>query len=319
MNNVKIISGSANLPLTEKVCKYLGKKPIEIELKRFKDGEIYTRILENVRGSHVFVIQPIAPYPNDTNNNLVELAILIDALKRSSAGSIEAVIPYFGYARQDRKAKSREPITAKLIANLLVSAGATRVITIDLHSDQIQGFFDIPLDNLSALPLFYEYIKKLKLDNYVILGPDIGSSKKSQKIAEALNVPLAVIDKRRPKHNEAVVANLIGDVKGKNVVIMDDMIDTAGTITAATKILPQFGAKDIYIFATHSVFSGEASERLRDCPAKEVIVTDSIMIPEEKKFDKLKILSIAELLGEAIKRIYKGDSVSDLFDLTQVK
>jgi ribose-phosphate pyrophosphokinase len=243
----------------------------------------------------------------------MELAIMIDALKRSSAAEIEAVIPYYGYARQDRKARSREPITAKLIANLLASSGATRVITLDLHSDQIQGFFDIPLDNLTAMPIFSKYIKKLGLKNYVILAPDVGSSKKSQRIAEALDVPLVIVDKRRPKHNEAIVAHLIGNVKDKNVLIIDDMIDTAGTITAACNELPKFGAKDVYVFSTHSVFSEPAVERLKDCAAKEIVVTDSINLPDEKKFDNLKILSVDELLGETIKRIYKGQSVSDLF------
>jgi len=319
MEKVKIISGSANIPLAEKVAKKLGKDLTKTEIKRFKDGEIYIRILENVRGCHVFVIQPIAPHPNDTNNNLVELAIIIDALKRSSAAKIEVVVPYYGYARQDRKAKSREPITAKLIANLLTSAGASRVITIDLHSAQIQGFFDIPLDNLTALPLFLEHIKKMNLKNYVVLAPDVGSSKKTHKIAEALEVPLVIIEKRRPKHNQATVANLIGDVKDKNIIIIDDMIDTAGTIAAAANILPEYGAKDIYIFSTHGLFSGDAKEKLMKCPAKSVITTDTINIPEDKKFDKLEVLSSANILAEAIKRIYKGESVSKLFKLTQVE
>ncbi len=278
-------------------------------LKPFADGEIYVRIDENVRGCDVFVIQPTS---KSVNHNLIELAVMIDALKRASAERITAVMPYYGYARQDRKAMPREPITAKLVANLLVAAGVGRVLTIDLHSGQIQGFFDIPLDHLYALPLLEDYFEKKNIPDLVVASPDAGGIKKASRLATELGVPLTIMEKRRPDHNKASITNIIGNVDGKNVIIIDDMIDTAGTITETIFALKEAGAKDIYVAATHAIFSPPAVERLSKAPVKEVVVTNTIPIPDENMFPKLRILSVAELLGEAIKSIHNEGSVSAL-------
>lgn len=300
---LKIISGSANLPLAEEVAKSLKVPLTEIEIKRFNDGEIYARILESVRGLDVYVIQPTCP---DVNQNLMELLIIIDALKRASAARITAVIPYFGYARQDKKIKPREPITAKLVARMIEIAGANRAIMFDLHSPQIQGFFDIPSDNLDLLPIFTEYILNKNLKDIIVVAPDVGGTVRTRLLAKVLNAPLAIVDKRRPKPGVAEVENVVGDVKGKTAIIIDDIIDTAGTIAEASKILKKFGAKEIYVFATHAVLSGTAVERLKKAEIKEVVLTNSIMLPKEKKINKIKVISLANFLAETIKRCNKG-------------
>lgn len=300
---LKVISGTANKELAEEVAKALNVKLTEVEIKRFNDGEIYARILESVRGSDVYIIQPTCP---NVNENLMELLIVMDALKRASPSRITAVIPYFGYARQDKKIKPREPITAKLVARMIEIAGANRVIMFDLHSPQIQGFFNIPSDNLDLLPIFTEYILNKKLKDLVVVAPDVGGTTRTRLLAKVLNAPLAIVDKRRPKPGVAEVENLIGDVKGKNAIIIDDIIDTAGTITEASKILKKFGAKEIYVFATHAVLSGPAIERLKEAPIKEVLLTNTIQLPKEKKINKIKIISVAKLLAETIKRCNQG-------------
>jgi ribose-phosphate pyrophosphokinase len=281
----------------------------KVTVKPFADGEIYVNIDENVRGCDVFVIQPTC---KSVNHNLVELAVMIDALRRASAGRITAVIPYYGYARQDRKAKPREPITAKLVANLLAAAGTDRVLTIDLHSGQIQGFFDIPLDHLYALPLIISYFQRKQINNLVVVSPDSGGAKRASRLASSLNVPLVVLDKRRPEHNKAQVTTVIGDVKDKNAIIIDDMIDTAGTIAEAVKVLKKNGANDIYVAATHGIFSPPAVERLNECPLKELIMTNTIPFEEEIKLNNVKMLSVAKLLADAIKNIHTEGSVSGL-------
>ena len=300
---LKIISGTANKDLAEEVAKALNVPLTETEIKRFNDGELYARILESVRGADVYVIQPTGP---NVNENLMELLIIIDALKRASPARITSVIPYFGYARQDKKIKPREPITAKLVARMIEIAGANRAIMFDLHCPQIQGYFDIPSDNLDLLPIFTEYIMNKNLKDLVVVAPDIGGTIRTRLLAKVLNAPLAIIDKRRPKPGIAEVENVIGDVKGKTAIIIDDIIDTAGTITEGTKILKKFGADEIYVFATHAVLSGPAIKRLEEAPIKEVILTNSIPLPEEKKIGKTKIISIANLLAETIKRCNEG-------------
>jgi ribose-phosphate pyrophosphokinase len=300
---LKIISGSANPTLAEEVAKILKTPLTEVEIKRFNDGEIYVRVLESVRGADVYVIQPTC---SDANLNLMELLIMIDALKRASPSRITAVVPYFGYARQDKKIKPREPITAKLVTKMIETAGTDRLITFDLHSPQLQGYFDIPSDNLDLFPIFAEYIKNKKLKNVVVVAPDVGATVRTRLMAKILNAPLAIIDKRRPKPGVAEVENVVGDVKGKTAIIIDDIIDTAGTIAAASSILKKFGAKDIYVFATHAVLSGPAVKRLEEAPIKEVVLTNSIPIPDEKRIPKIKIISLAGLLSETIKRCNEG-------------
>lgn len=302
-NQLKLISGTANKDLAEKIAKKLNIPLTEVEIKRFSDGEIYARILESIRGADVYVIQPTCP---DVNKNLMELLIIMDALKRSSPARITAVIPYFGYARQDKKIKPREPITAKLVARMIEIAGANRAIMFDLHCPQIQGYFDIPSDNLDLLPTFTEYILNKKFKDVVIVAPDVGGTIRARLLAKILNVPLAIIDKRRPKPGVAEVENLVGDVNGKTAILVDDLIDSAGTITEASKILKKFGAEEVYVLATHPLLSGPAIKRLDEAPIKEVILTDTIQIPKEKKLSKIKIISVAELLAETIKRNNEG-------------
>ena len=302
-NELKLISGTANKPLAEEIAKKLDMSLTEVEVKRFSDGEMYARVLESIRGADVYVIQPTCP---DVNENLMELLIIMDALKRSSPARITAVIPYFGYARQDKKIKPREPITAKLVTGMIELAGAHRAIMFDLHCPQIQGYFDIPSDNLDLLPTFTQYIMDKQLGDVVMVAPDVGGTIRARLLAKILNAPLAIIDKRRPKQGVAEVENVIGDVKDRTAIIVDDMIDSAGTITEAAKILKKQGAKAVYVFATHAVLSGPAIERLKNAPIEEVILTNTMPIPDEKKIDKIKVISVAELLAETIKRNNEG-------------
>jgi len=299
----KLISGTANKKLSDAVSKILGIPLTPVEIKRFHDGEIYCRVMESVRGCDVFIVQPTSP---DASLNLMELLIMADALKRSSPDKITAVIPYYGYCRQDKKTKPREPITAKLVANMIAIAGVDRVITFDLHVPQVQGFFDIPSDNLEVVPLFADYIAKKSLKDIVIVSPDAGGAARAREFGKVLHAPIAIVDKRRPEQNVAEVHNVIGDVKGKTAFLVDDLIDTAGTITEAAGILTKFGAKEVYALATHGVFSSPAIERISKSPIKEVIVTNTIEMPEEKSISKIRILSIAPLLAETIKRTHEG-------------
>lgn len=307
---LKIFSGNANLHLAGEIAEYLGVSVGEAVVSRFSDGEIHVKINESVRGADVFVIQPTCEPVND---HLMELLITIDALRRASARRITAVIPYYGYARQDRKARARDPITAKLLANLITASGATRVITMDLHAGQIQGFFDIPVDHLPGVPILAEYFLSKNLNDILVVSPDLGGVTRSRDMAERIGASIAIIDKRRPEPNVAEIMNIIGDVKDKSVVMIDDIIDTAGTITQGAQALLDRGAKEIYACCTHGVLSGPAIERLQKSPIKEVVITNTIPLPEHKKFDKIKVLSVAPLLGEAIIRIHEDLSVSKLF------
>lgn len=306
---LKIFSGNAHSKLAEDLCDYLGTELVNAEVSRFKDGEIKSRIFETVRGADIFVIQPTAP---PVNENLMELLVIIDALRRASARRITAVMPYYGYARQDRKANPRDPITSKLIANLLTQAGARRVLSIDFHAPQIQGFFDIPVDHLYASPIMVDYFKDYNRSDLIAVAPDVGSVKRVRSFAESLNIPMAIIDKRRPKANVAEVMNVIGEVKGKNVILLDDIIDTAGTITEAAKVLKEKGAKDVYACCTHALFSGPAVERLKNAPINKIVVTNTIA-QKDNELENLEVLSVAPLVGEAIDRIFKDLSVSVLF------
>ncbi|MBS3114831.1 ribose-phosphate pyrophosphokinase [Candidatus Woesearchaeota archaeon] len=299
----KLISGTANKKLAEEVAKILKVPLTPVEIKRFHDGEIYCRVLESVRGCDVYVIQPTSP---DASLNLMELLILVDALKRSSPDKITAVIPYYGYCRQDKKTKPREPITAKLVANMIETAGVDRVIMFDLHVAQVQGFFDIPSDNLDVIPLFADYIANKKLKDIVVVSPDAGGAARARSFGKVLNAPIAIIDKRRPEQNVAQVENVIGDVKGKTAFLVDDIIDTAGSITEAANILLKFGAKEAYALATHGVLSNPAIENINKSKIKEVVVTNTIDIPKEKLISKIKVISIAPLLAETIKRTHEG-------------
>ncbi len=309
---LKIYSLSANLPLAEKISDYLGIELGELTVNRFADGEVAISIEESVRGDHVFIIQPTS-YP--TNDHVMELLIMIDALRRASAKTITAVIPYYGYARQDRKAKPREPITAKLVSNLITTAGADRVVTLDLHAAQIQGFFDIPVDHLLGAPLLASYFLDHDLhgEEVVVVSPDHGGAVRARKLAEFLNSSIAIVDKRRPRPNVSEVMNIIGDVRGKKAIIIDDMIDTAGTITAAAQAIMDAGATEVYASGTHGVFSPPAIERIEDSVIKKMVVTDSIYLPEEKRIDKIELISVSELIGQAIQRVYDERSVSPLF------
>lgn len=306
---LKLITGTANPEFAEKIAEYLNTKLTDALITRFSDGEIRVQINENVRGSDVFVIQSLC---HPTNDNIMELLLILDALKRSSAYRITAVIPYYAYARQDRKDKPRVPISAKLLADIIEKAGAHRVLTVDLHSAQIQGFFDIPVDNLFALPVIYRYIKEKNLDNMVVVSPDAGGVERARKLANKLNADLAIIYKRRPEPNVVETLDVIGEINGKNAIIIDDMIDTAGTITSAAKMLIDKGAKSVIAACTHPVLSGPAVERLTNSPISEVIVTDTIPV-NNKKFDKLTVLTVSNLVGEAIRRINIESSVSSLF------
>lgn len=299
----KLISGTANRKLAEEVAKVLKVQLTPVEIKRFHDGEIYCRVLESVRGCDVFIIQPTSP---DASLNLMELLIMVDALRRSSPDKITAVIPYYGYCRQDKKTKPREPITAKLVANMITVAGVDRVIMFDLHVPQVQGFFDLPSDNLEVTPLFGDYIAGKKLKGIVIVSPDAGGAARAREFGKLMHAPIAIIDKRRPEPNIAAVEHVIGDVKNKVAILVDDLIDTAGTMAEAANILVKFGAKEVYAFATHGVLSNPAAERLSKSPIKEVVVTNTIEIPKEKMISKLKVMSVGHLLAETIKRTHEG-------------
>ncbi len=306
-----IFSGNANRELAEAICRFLETPLGHAQVTRFADGEVYVEIQENVRGSNCFVVQPTCTPVND---NLMELLVMIDALKRASAGSIIAVIPYFGYARQDRKAKPRTPISARLVADLLTAAGVDRVLSVDLHAGQIQGFFNIPVDHLFAMPVLMEYLRGKFSADAVIVSPDAGGVERARAYSKRHGGSLAIIDKRRPAANVAEVVNIIGDVKGRDAIIVDDMIDTAGTLCAAANAVMEHGARAVYACASHGVLSGPAVERIIASPLQEVIFTDSIPPKAEfKGSPKFRVLSVARLLGEAVKRIHLGDSISSLF------
>lgn len=309
--NLKIITGNSNPELAKEICDYIGIDLGKSEVKTFSDGEITLSLNESVRGADIFIIQPTS---SPVNDNLMELLIMIDAARRASARRITAVLPYYGYARQDRKVKAREPITAKLVANLVVQAGARRVLGMDLHASQIQGFFDVPFDHLLAAPILADYFKNMDLENTIVVSPDMGGVTRARGLAERLGIPLAIVDKRRPMPNVCEIMNLIGEVKDKNVIMIDDIIDTAGTIVGAAEALKERGAKDMYICCTHPVLSGPAIERIQNSCIKEMITTNTIKLPPEKKIDKIKVLSVAPLIGEAIMRIHEDLSVSKLFD-----
>ncbi|MTI83330.1 MAG: ribose-phosphate diphosphokinase [Firmicutes bacterium] len=308
---LKLFSGNSNVALAEEIAQYLGVSLGSSKVKRFSDGEIQVKINESVRGADVFIIQSTS---QSVNENLMELLIMVDAVRRASARRITAVLPYYGYARQDRKTRARDPITAKLVANLLYASGARRVVTMDLHAGQIQGFFDIPVDHLPGVPILAEYFLQQKLDNVVVVSPDLGGVTRARDLAERIGAPIAIIDKRRPEPNVAEVMNIIGNVRGKKVIMIDDIIDTAGTINQGSRAMKEWGAEEIYVCCTHPVLSGPAIQRLAQAPVKEVLVTNTITLSEEKMMDKLKVLSVAPLLGEAIIRIHEDLSVSKLFD-----
>lgn len=311
-NPLMLLSGTANRGLAERIAEELDQPLCDLTIKRFADGEIFVRINENVRGRDVFIIQPTNP-PAET---ILELLILIDAAKRASAARVTAVVPYYGYARQDRKDQPRVSIAAKLMANLMVAAGAERLLAIDFHQHQLQGFFDIPVDHLYAAPVFMEHFQRLGLDNLAVVATDVGAAKMARGYAKRLGAELAMIDKRRTGPNVAEVLNVVGDVKGKRCLIPDDMIDTAGTMTSAVRALRDRGAGEIYCVATHALLSGPAVGRLREADVQEIAVTDTIDVPEEKRgaLDNLKILSVANLLSRAIENTHYNRSVSSLFD-----
>ncbi len=306
---MNIFSGNSNPELVNKICSYIGIKAGKIDVLRFSDGEIRVEIGENIRGKDVFIIQSTNP----PAEQLLELLIIMDAAKRASARRITAVTPYFGYARQDKKDQPRVPITAKLIADLITVAGAHRILAMDLHVEQIQGFFNIPFDHLYAAPVVIEYFKQFDLSSFVVVSPDPGSVNRSRAIAKRLgNLPIAIVDKRRPEPNKSSVYNIVGDVKGKDILIVDDIIDTAGTIVGASIALHERGARDIFVCCTHPVLSGDSMKKIKDAPIKKLIITDTIPFVNEKN-DLITVLTVSELLGEAIKRIHEEKSVSSLF------
>ena len=310
-SEIKLFAGSSNRPLAEAIAKKLNTTLGGVETGKFSDGETSIHLAETVRGRDLFIIQPTS---DPVNDNLMELLIMIDAAKRASAGRITAVIPYFGYARQDRKARSRDPITAKLVADLLTAAGADRVLTMDLHAAQIQGFFNIPLDNLLGGPTLYNYFSNKMDDSYMVVSPDIGSVNRARKVAERLNCQMAIIDKRRPKANVMEVMNIIGNVEGKKCLLVDDMIDTAGTIVQGAQALVDKGATEIYACCTHAVLSGPAIERLEKSPIKELVMLDTIHLPEEKMLPKMKILTTADIFAAAIENVYLDKPMSKIYD-----
>jgi ribose-phosphate pyrophosphokinase len=310
----KIFTGNSNTKLAESIANYMGKPLGKATVTKFSDGEISVSLWEMVRGLDVFIIQSTS-YP--VNDNLMELLIMIDAARRASAGRINAVIPYYGYARQDRKAKARDPITAKLVANLIVEAGADRVITMDLHAPQIQGYFDIPVDHLLGLPILVKYFKSKNIKDLVVVSPDHGSVTRARNMATPLDAPIAIVDKRRPKANVSEIMNIIGDIKDKNCILMDDMIDTAGTMANAANALVEMGAKDVYACCTHGVLSGPAIERIEDSVIKEMILLDTVPVPKEKQIKKIKTISVAPLFAEAMSNIHTNVSVSKLFQVTK--
>lgn len=311
VDDIKVISGTANPELTKQICSFLKTHVCEANIKRFSDGEISVQIKENIRGRDVFIVQPTCPPQND---NLMELLILIDAARRASAERITAVIPYYGYARQDRKDRPRVPITAKLVANLITGAGAHRVLTMDLHADQIQGFFDIPVDHLYAAPVFIDYFKSKELKDFVLMSPDVGGIKSARALANRMGVPFGGVDKRRIDAANTEVMNVMGEVEGKDVIIVDDMTSTAGSLSQAAKAIKNNGAKKIYAGITHAVLCDPALDRINESPIEELAVSNSIPLNLlEEKSPKIKVLSVADLLGEAILRIHRSESVSSLF------
>lgn len=310
-NRLEVFTGNANRGLAQEIADILGVSLGKSVVNTFSDGEIQVRIKETVRGADVFIVQPFS-YP--VNDSIMELLIMIDALMRASAWRITAVVPYYGYARQDRKAKSRDPITAKMLADVITAAGANRVLTMDLHAGQIQGFFNFPVDHLKAMPILADYFIDKGLEDIVVVSPDVGGVTRARELADRLEAPIAIIDKRRPEPNVAEVMNIIGKVQGKTVIVVDDMIDTAGTITLGAEALLERGAKKIYACCTHPVLSGPAIERLKASPIEEVIVTNTIPLRENQKIDKIKVLSVGPLFAEAIARIHKNKALSTLFD-----
>jgi ribose-phosphate pyrophosphokinase len=306
----KLLSGTANPTLTEEIARHIGVERCKVTLSRFADGEIFVRIDENIRGQDVFIVQPTNP----PAENILELLLMIDAARRASAARITCVMPYYGYSRQDRKDQPRVAIGAKLVANMIEAAGADRVLGIDFHQHQLQGFFDRPVDHLYAAPVFVSHYKRKQLRDLVVVAPDVGSAKMARSYAKRLNGTLAIIDKRRPTANVAEVLNVVGHVEGRDCLLPDDMIDTAGTVTAAARALKELGARDIYVCATHALLSGPAVERLSTAPIMEVAVTDTIAIPPERRFERLRVLSVGELLSKAIRNIHSEQSVSSLFD-----
>ncbi len=313
MSNLRLFSGSANKELANEIATCMGETLGDVKLKRFSDGEVNFQILENVRGKDVFIIQPTCPPGNE---NIMELLVMIDAFKRSSARRITAVIPYYGYARQDRKEKPRVPISAKLVGDLLMTAGADRLVTLDLHAGQIQGFFNIPVDHLYARPVILEYLaSQPQMDRLTVVSPDAGGVERARAYAKRLNAPLAIIDKRRVDDNVAEVMHIVGDVRDRNTVVVDDLIDTAGSIVRAGEALRREGANRILVAATHAVLSGPAIERIASSEIESVIVTNTIPLRPEKAIPKIQVLSVAKLLGEAIKSVHKETSVSRLFEI----
>ncbi len=312
---MKIVTGTAHPRLVADICSYLGVPPCDTTVSSFPDGETFVKINENIRGRDVFIVQPTCP---PTNQNLMELLILVDAARRSSSARITAVIPFFGYARQDRKDQPRVPITAKLVANLLAAAGVQRVLTMDLHAQQLQGFFDIPVDHLYALPVLIHYLHDLGLNDLVVVSPDVGGVKMASAYAEALKAGLAIVVKRRLSATEIEAVTIIGEVEGKNVILVDDLTETAGTLVGAARILRDQGARDIYAGVSHAVLTDLAVERLKSSEIKELITTDSVPVRTDVD-SRVKVLSVAELLGEGIRRIHDDESVSSLFDIEKSK
>jgi ribose-phosphate pyrophosphokinase len=305
-----LLSGTANRPLAEEIGKHMGLPLGDATIRRFADGEIFVRINQNARGRDIFIIQPTPP-PADS---IMELLLLIDAAKRASGARVTAIMPYFGYARQDRKDQPRVALGAKLVANLIEAAGADKVLGIDFHTHQIQGFFDIPVDHLYAAPVLTQYFRELALDNPVVVAPDVGAAKMARGFARRINASFAIIDKRRPSQNVAEVMEVVGDVRDRPCIIVDDMIDTAGTLVSVVEALKDRGARDVYATATHAILSGPAGDRLSASPVIEVVVTNTLHTPDEKRFDKLRVLSVAELLARAIRYTHSNESVSQLFD-----
>ena len=328
-SDYKVFTGNSHTELAEEIASIMGKPLGKATVTKFSDGEISVNLWESVRGIDVYIVQPTC---NPVNDNLMELLIMIDAMKRASAGRINAVIPYYGYARQDRKAKARDPITAKLVADLIVAAGADRVVTMDLHANQIQGYFNIPVDHLVGMPILARYFKEKALEDVVIVSPDHGSVTRARNMAEYLNCPIAIVDKRRPEPNKSEIMNIIGNIEGKNciiideimniigevsgkkVILIDDMIDTAGTITNAANAIKDLGATAVYACATHPVLSGPAVERIEKSAIEELALLNTTPIPEEKKIDKMKFLSVAPIFAEAMTRVFTNGSISKLFD-----
>ncbi len=308
--SIVLLAGSANRPLAEEIGRNLGLQLEDVTIRRFADGEIFVRINQNVRGRDLFIVQPtIAPA-----DNIIELLLLIDAARRASAARITAVIPYFGYARQDRKDQPRVAIGAKLMANMITTAGADRVLAVDFHQHQLQGFFDIPVDHLYAAPVITRYFREKRLENVVVVAPDVGSAKMARGFAKRLGGTIGIIDKRRPTANVSEVLNVIGEVDGRDCLIADDMIDTAGTMAEAVRALKRRGAQNIYCCASHALLSGPAVERLADAPVTEVVVTNTVPIPEQKRFPQLTVLSVGDLLARAIRYTHSSESVSSLFE-----